>query len=154
MPKRPWFTPITAAVLALVAGPVFAQRAALVQNVDDSLRTPYQERVTVSCSLFCQANFSPVPAGRRRVVENASCRTQVPEGSVLEVVLLNSSGLAAFVYLPLQRSPATSQLYFANGATQLFFEAGETPIVTSGALSPGRISSLQCTLTGREITLP
>lgn len=149
---RSWLAPITAAVLALAAGPVFAQRAALVQNVDDSLRNPYQERQTVFCNLFCQLAFSPVPAGRRRVVEYASCRTTVPEGSVLEVILANL-GPAAFVYLPLQRSPATSQVYFANGATQLFFEAGEAPSVTSGALSPGRISFLQCTLTGREITL-
>lgn len=152
-PKHPWFAPITAAVLALAAGPVFAQRAVLVQNVDDSLRNPYQERQTVFCNLFCQLAFSPVPVGRRRVVEYASCRTTVPEGSVLEVVLSNP-GPSAFIYLPLLRSPATSQVFFANGATQVFFEAGEAPVVTSSALSPGRISFLQCTLTGREITLP
>jgi hypothetical protein len=152
MPERPWFAPITAVVLALAAGPVFAQRAALVQNVDDSLQVPYQEVQIISCNVLCQLAFSPVPAGRRRVVEYASCSTTAAAGSVYEVTLANVG--AATVYLPLQRNPATAQVFIANGATQVFYGAGEAPVVTSSALSPGRISFLACTLTGSEITLP
>lgn len=152
MRTHAWFAPTTAVVVALAAGPAFAQRAALVQNVDDSLRNPYQETMAISCSPACHLTFSPVPAGRRRVVENVSCRTTIPEGGLLEVTLSNPPH--ATVYLPLQRSPATSLVYFANAATQVFYEAGEAPVVTSGALSPGRVTFLSCTLTGREVTVP
>jgi hypothetical protein len=65
------------------AKPLMAQiRAALVKNVDEPGRTPYQSTASCSVDLIgeCFANFATVPAGKRLIVQHLSgvmnCSTQ------------------------------------------------------------------------------
>lgn len=148
---RAWLAPITAAVLAVTAGPVFAQRAALVQNIDDSLRNPYQEVKSMLCSVSCTLEFSKVPPGRRRVVENVSCRT-TSTSPIAEVALLANPDHSGRVFIPVERSLTGGVFYYARLATQYFYAAGEAPLVTSVGEAP--VGSLWCTLSGREIAVP
>jgi len=65
-----------ATVLALIgmltAKPVLAQiRAALVANVDEPGRTPYQGVVVVTTDTCCYS-LAPVPSGRRLVITNVT----------------------------------------------------------------------------------
>lgn len=153
--RRSWRASVTTALLVLAAGPALAQRAALVQNVDDSLRNPYQEWQRTFCDNgSCSIVFSQVAPGRRRVVEYASCTTTSPTGLVFEVELSIAPVRKFTVYLPLQRSPSAQSRFHANGATQVFYEAGEAPYVVSSAASPGHVVFLACTVSGREISVP
>jgi hypothetical protein len=57
------------------AKPLLAQvRAALVQNVDDPGRIPYQgvRACFFQSNNFCTVNFPPVPAGKRLVITHVS----------------------------------------------------------------------------------
>jgi hypothetical protein len=71
---------VTGILISIVGGKAIAQiRAALVKNVDEPGRAPYQQMIEFNsgapaCPLsqFCLLTFSPVPAGKRLIVERAT----------------------------------------------------------------------------------
>ncbi len=158
MTPHRWFAPIApiaATVLALAAGPVFAQRAVLVQNTDDSLRSPYQEFQRNACNgNLCTVTFSSVPAGRRRVVEYVSCKTAT-QGTTRQLVLFTTASQAQ-TWLPITAGNGDAGSFFSSVPTLMFYEAGDAPRVftlTAGVTSTQSMA-IDCTLSGREITVP
>jgi hypothetical protein len=152
---------LTAAVCAipLLAGSALAQtRAVLIQNLDESIRAPYQEAAFVNCNTFqCTLFFPAVPAGRRRTVEQVSCSIFLPSGTAegrmqsLELSFQDRRPVRA--YLPYAANPGSSILFTSNAATLLFFNAGDAPRVDASSVA-GAIASMSCTLSGREIAVP
>lgn len=151
----PWSAAITAAALAMTAGPALAQRAALVANIDDSLRNPYQEFQRNGCNgNLCTVTFSSVPAGRRRVVEFVSCKTET-QGTTRQLVLFSTASQAQ-TWLPITAGNGDPGSFFSSVPTLMFYEAGDAPRVftfTAGVTST-QAMGIACTLSGREITAP
>jgi hypothetical protein len=64
----------TAVLTALVAAPARAQKAALIQNIDEKGRVPYQALSNQKCNAFegvtsfCSLEFTVVPVGYRLVI--------------------------------------------------------------------------------------
>jgi len=64
------------------AVPLIAQvRAAIVKNIDEKGRNPYQETALGTCQAgqnrFCSVNFSAIPVGKRLVIEHVSALVNV-----------------------------------------------------------------------------
>jgi hypothetical protein len=134
-----------AAALALLgalghfgAKPLLAQiRAALIKNIDEPGRTPYQS--SQSCNTpgntLCSADFTPVPAGKRLVIQhlsglvacysiNNNCELQ------FNYVFLTTKGPNYLsggdsAYVPMQTS-ANSQTAI-NQDVRLYVEPGGVP---------------------------
>src|SRR5579871_4114317 len=128
------------AVLALVvgvfsAGPAIAQavRAALVLNVDDPGRIPYDVRgfcsITHASDSDCPAG-PKVPAGKRLVITHVSgvVRGSLPGGTPIIASIMNS---VSFDYLPVTyQGSALGFNYFQFGQPVLVvYDAGSTPTV-------------------------
>lgn len=121
------------------AVPLMAQvRAALVKNLDEPGRTPYQS--TQSCNtlagLFCSADLTAVPAGKRLVIQhlsgfvicesiNSNCEIQ------FYYVALTTKGVpfpgpgSDFAYVPMQTSP--NSWTAINQDVRLYVEPGAIP---------------------------
>jgi len=111
---------ITILVFLIVLGhfgakPLLAQiRAVLVKNVDESGRSAYQSSTTCPFSFIetCTAALTPVPTGKRLVVQHVSvlrtCFTTPCSGSFFVVRAQNHnliSGPAAYVPSPTLTTP-------------------------------------------------
>lgn len=121
------------------AKPLIAQiRAALVKNIDEPGRTPYQS--SQSCSTpgntVCGADMMPVPAGKRLVIQhlsgvvicesiNNNCELQV--NYVFLTTTKDQVGLAGgdSAYVPMQTS-ANSRTA-VNQDVRLYVEPGGVP---------------------------
>lgn len=125
------------------AKPVLAQvRAALVQNIDEPARNPYQESFFSylgNCNAggqFCNFNYSAVPAGKRLVVTNISGYVDVTNGSLPNGVLTSSLGGSQYA----QVFFTGTREYFNGSNTRIvidqqvraYFGPGETPHVFAG----------------------
>ena len=135
-----------AGVLALLAvlghfyaKPLLAQvRAALVQNVDDPGRIPYQASVLgttgANCSIIgCTFAFAPVPAGHRLVVQHVSMFIQpnansVPAGVSLTAKTASSAFLVNVVFHATVQA-ADNDIRF-DQPVMAYFDAGETPLAS------------------------
>ena len=147
----------TLALLAIFgrfyAVPVLAQvRAALVKNVDEKGRIPYAQNANLECTTatgFCNVAFpSPIPAGKRLVVENVNATIESASG----VANTHIEGHGSLNYgLP---SHTNNQFLFTVNETVLaFYEAGDTPIF-GVALGPGGTSAgFNVTITGYLVDL-
>lgn len=132
---------MSAVALALVgvlghfgAKPLMAQiRAALVRNIDEPGRSPYQVRaVGVSSNTSCQVSFPPVPAGKRLVVDTLNVLADIP--------VATNRGLGQFSPgAALGTLGATFDFTFAHaGATywvanlnaRAYAESGTTSVIT------------------------
>jgi hypothetical protein len=147
------------AVLVMVvgvfsAGPAIAQavRAALVSNVDDPGRIPYQ--ILGSCffsgTTECHSNLPQVPARMRLVITQVSGYVQenLPGGTFIAPVL---SGGRGRIQIPVLFEGSASGLnYFSfNQVDTMFVDAGQNPMVAFflGAI-PSQNSGVEFTLTG------
>jgi hypothetical protein len=120
------------------AKPLLAQiRAALVKNIDEPGRTPYQSSQFCSTpgNTVCSADLTPVPAGKRLIVQhlsglvscqsiNANCELQ------FNYVLLGTKGQFSFIggdaaYAPMQTS--ANSLTAINQDVRLYVEPGGVP---------------------------
>jgi len=135
------------------AKPVLAQlRAALVKNIDEPGRTPWDTRsqfftggsgcyLTSDCfnysggSGFATFDLRPIPAGKRWVVQSAAGGLTDANGTIIEIDLRNNRGglifdgskwIFAGPYFP--GTPFSSATFSANLSTT--FEPGETPSVS------------------------
>jgi hypothetical protein len=145
---------IGASVTAQAA--VAAPRAALVQIVDDSAHSPYQEGGLSNCTFagVCTVLFGTVPAGHRRTVEHMSCSVYLPApGALRYVALLANTFSFPRDFFAFTRSPADPAQSFVNSPTLLHFEAGEAPLAYAFAEGQA-IQELFCTVSGRDILVP
>lgn len=135
-------------------GPAIAQtvRAALVSNVDDPGRIPYQ--ILGSCffsgTTDCHSNLPPVPARMRLVITQVSGYVQenLPGGTFIAPVLSGGKGR---IQIPVAFQGSASGLnYFSfNQVDTMFVDAGQSPRVEFflGAI-PSQNSGVEFTLTG------
>jgi hypothetical protein len=122
----------TLALLAVVgkfyAPPLMAQvRAALVQDVDQPARAPFQVTVPVNINNF---TFTPVPipSGKRLVIDYISLEgaAQTAGAYVQPIVILSStvagSPAASYYLQPSQSSVAPGQ-YYSNGPATIYADS-------------------------------
>jgi len=125
---------LTAAALCLAAPPALAQRAALVQSIDEPGRNPYQETLSdLTCrnTTVCSFNFSTVPAGKRLVVTHIAGYVDTAGGTLPNGFFQSSFGGSSYATVPFTgvRGP-TSALgvrIFINHEVRAYFGAGENP---------------------------
>lgn len=120
------------------AKPLLAQiRAALVKNVDEPGRIPYQASASCPSTIHgdCVALLTPVPDGKRLVVQHASvlrqCITIPCAGSFFGVRSHNHSlltGPAAYISSPTLTNTDVS----VDQDIRLYLEAGDIPTVEMG----------------------
>jgi hypothetical protein len=142
------------------AKPLLAQvRAALVQNVDEPGRSPYQESQFNFCPTgsVCDYNFAAVPPGKRLVLTNVSGFVDAQFGTLPNVwVTKIFSGL--FVFFPGTRQtvhPGATRIVY-NSEVKMYFDAGEQPNLTIGlpAGSTDRLLASRLTLGGYYVSVP
>jgi len=136
------------------AVPAIAQiKAALVKNVDEKGRAPYQQSAFVQCTVagagLCDYYFPPVPAGKRLVVEHISANVYGPSG--VNGIFLVVGGNTSFA-LP-GHTLALSSLYAVNEVVLGFYEAGQTPLFRMATAVVDPNSSAAVTLTGYLVDL-
>jgi hypothetical protein len=127
---------------ALAVTPSFAQtRAALVKNVDEPGRTPYQSMVDFNAGSGCSSNtcnfvsFAVVPTGKRLVVEHLSVLTGVASGGQPTLLAFSNSpgcgncGNRAVVtgWVNTDYTVFGASFWAIDRPVYLFYEAGETP---------------------------
>jgi hypothetical protein len=136
-----------------------AIKAALVQNVDEPGRNPYQETKLLTCSAgssFCSGDYGPVPVGKRLVVTNVSGRVELAvAGSGIQVDFSNQNGLD-IPLLAISQGPGGfgAERRVVNQTVMAYFEPGGTPAIfvqNNGVLPVG---SPTFSITGYYITLP
>jgi hypothetical protein len=154
-----------AAVLGhFYAKPLLAQvRAALVQNVDEPGRNPYQEAIFTTCSgtQNCNFGFSIVPPGKRLVVTHVNGFIDVRNATLPNANLQSSLGGSQYasVFLTGVRntvSAGSTRIVF-NNEVLAYFGPGESPAGFYGLFSttdswPTNAGGLM-TLTGYYINL-
>ena len=142
------FALVGVVVGAFTAGPAIAQavRAALVSNVDDPGRVPYQVGINdpvafLDCSSVCVTEAPQVPAGKRLVITNVSgvLLTGLPSGSVILPSVLGSGNTPIYLGVVFSGTKNGSNWFTFNQPIRLFFDAGSIPKVgvTLGASTSG-----------------
>jgi len=146
------------AVLLALPQTALAQRAALMQNVDEPARAPYQQTIIFNqgpstCTQFvCTVTFPAVPAGKRLEVTYVSALFGAPGGSATISVAPGSGSLG--VYLPLPQTYGFGT-YVGGAPITLFVEAGNSPTVALGGLSVNSSStSAQAAIVGHLVSVP
>lgn len=142
-----------AAIALSTASAAWAQKAALVQDIDDNVRVPYQQfSVGYNCNFAgnCAALFPVVPPGHRVVVETLSCVALLTGGTLFLPIYLSGPANQVQIFVP--PVPIGASRYTANLNTLVYFNSGEQPRID--AYSSGPYSNFSCTLTGRDVTLP
>jgi len=113
---------LLAVVGKFYAQPVMAQvRAALVQDVDQPARAPFQATVPININNFNYTSV-PIPAGKRLVIDYVSMSgaAQTSGSYVQPIIILSSSvaGSNALYYLgPNPSATAPGQYYMAQPMT-------------------------------------
>lgn len=160
-PSQALMGALSLALCTLVAVPAQAQtRAALVQNIDEPGRSPYQEFGRVACEpRRCTYSFFTVPAGKRLVVTNISGMTFVSAGNYPTGELASAFGDGSVMFTAVRGADVgggATQM-FVNLQTLLYFRPGDTPrlIMQFMGTTPDTFPATgQMTLTGYYITLP
>jgi hypothetical protein len=117
---------LMAALGHFYAKPLLAQvRAALIKNIDEKGRTPYQ--ADSSCiptfpQITCQAVFPPVPAGRRLVIEYVNGEFQLAENFQPAASLTIVNTTAAYTLPPFFRF---GNDYGVSSPVLVYVEAGQ-----------------------------
>jgi hypothetical protein len=118
------------------AVPAIAQavRAAVVKNIDEKGRIPYQAQINCTGYSVCNVGLSPVPAHSRLVVEHIGLQAVVDTGSqVMFTALGAESGvfnqLSSYDMLlaTFQGEAFGYDTYIVSGPALTYFEAGQTP---------------------------
>ena len=115
------------------AKPLLAQvRAALVSNVDDPGRIPYQTQQILCSTSFasCSVTLAPVLPGKRLVITNVSgsVDTSQPSGYLVQPSLGGSP--ETLLTTTFQGSFAGLNSFVFNQTVLRFYDAGEAPIVS------------------------
>jgi hypothetical protein len=137
------FSLVAAVVAGVTAGPAIAQavKAALVKNVDERGRVPYQQEVSCQATgiFSCVGSAPRVPAGKRLVVEHISTSIDLQTGSHIIQILFTSinsfaSGTtpATFVHPLYETTSFGNDHYDQNESVVQYIEAGDTPGIIVG----------------------
>ena len=139
-----------------------AASPALVRNVDEGSRQPFQRPFAVNLApteSFGEATFT-VPAGKRIVVEYASLRASLPPGQTVFVnIATTTAGQSAFhpVVVSDQGMYGVLHLVGASQQTRIYADPGTTIIVQFGrdpsAGAPGGADFFM-TLSGHRVDVP
>ncbi|MBZ5618860.1 MAG: hypothetical protein LAQ69_09085 [Acidobacteriia bacterium] len=148
------------AVLAMVVGvfsvgPAIAQavRAALVSNVDDPGRIPYQsQRICTFSGLSCLASFPVVLPGKRLVITHVSGQIaeDLPDGTLILAVLNLGNGGSIFMPVTFTGNSAGLNYFVFDQSTLLSYDTGQfpRPSVILGRNPPTEGLTAVFTLTG------
>jgi hypothetical protein len=134
-------------------------RAALVENIDEPGRNPYQNQAFTNCSGVqfddCDLTFTTVPAGKRLVLTNITGFIDTtgvfPNCNIQSHYADNNfgavffSGTAGTAYEGITR-------YFVNIPTVTCYGAGETPKLDCS--SSDRFIAVDMALTGYYVSVP
>jgi hypothetical protein len=135
------------------AVPAIAQiRAALVKNVDEKGRAPYQQSGFVQCTAgnsFCDLSTAAVPANKRLIVEHVTANVFAPSG-VNGVFLIVGGNTTSSL---LARSNGTASLMAVNETVLMFYEAGASPLFRLVPSTTDGSASYQATITGYLVDL-
>jgi hypothetical protein len=113
-----------------------AQKAALVENVDEPGRSPYQSSVVIvqnsaNCpsGSTCTVHFPAVPAGKRLVVTYAGAEFTLANGVDRGIVSLAINGNAAGpqITIPVSYVTGNIPLNVAGTPVTFYVEAGNVP---------------------------
>jgi hypothetical protein len=152
------FAVLSVVMGAFAVGPAIAQavRAALVSNVDDPGRIPYQ---SFGGCLFldthsCHSNFLPVKDGKRLVITQVSGYVEetLPSGTlILPQLSGGSSSSTSRITIPVafQGNFGGQNFFVFNQPVTVFIDAGQVPFlnITLGGI-PGQDSAAEFTVTG------
>jgi hypothetical protein len=155
---------LAVAVVPWLAAPAHAQRAAIVQSVDEPGRNPYQESIAnTNCrtTQFCNFAFATVPAGKRLVLTNISGYVDTGVGTFPNGIVQSSLGGSAYATLHFTgtRGSQAGSLGFRmyiNEQVLAYFGPGESISGFYGLSSTTDTFSggSRLTLTGYYINLP
>jgi hypothetical protein len=127
-----------------------AQTPTRVQNIQDPIDHPYQQRVYAPCTQAgdCAAIF-PATTAKRTLVLHASCIFSIVNGgSVIEAVLSEPSSAVQNAFQSFKSgTESTSTVYGINAETYMFFEKGQQPRLDVFS-SDQPVNGLACTLSG------
>lgn len=129
---------VTIAVMS-VPRPLLAQvRAALVQDVDQPARQPFQASVSINVNNFVFTNV-PIPAGKRLIVEYVTIAGTAAGsgGGVQPIALLNASvagNPSVDYYFAWTQSPIIPQQFYTNAQTKIYADSLAVGPAYSGSL--------------------
>lgn len=146
------------AALVLVAAfgkffalPLLAQaRAALVPNMDEHGRIPYQGTSTsANCgTLQCDVTFPVVPNNKRLVITHFDAFVTVNNSGILIVMFLTTATSSSRAYPEFMAGAQTGGVstFISGRAVQFYVDAGNAPVVHFQASD--KVVPLSLTLTG------
>ena len=137
------------------AVPLMAQiRAALIKNIDEKGRNPYQQSGATDCTGLglCDLAFPAVPAGKRLVVEHVSGNFNPNPGAAMNAIFLEGAGGFAVFSFP-GSSMATPQLVAVNQPVLAYFESGQTPFIRVAWNSTANTGAFSAVITGYLVDL-
>ncbi len=147
-------------LLALASASALAQKAALVQSVDEPVRSPYQQSIifnqsTTTCTTFvCIVPLPAVPAGKRLEVTYVSYLYGVPGGGAHVSIKPDSAFFTLGAYLPAPQSNGGTT-YVGGAPVTLFVEAGNNPTVSlEGVNVASSSTSAQVMVVGHLVSVP
>jgi hypothetical protein len=153
---------IAGAFTHLLPATAYAQKPALVRNVDEPGRSPYQQvllfnQSTQVCTNYvCTLWFNPVPAGYRLVVTHVSARFRLADnGSEAYTTLGYDGNLASDIVLPAP-SFIGYNYYVVSSPVTFYVEPGSSPTLS---LSGNRVDasgsySAQASIVGYLVAIP
>jgi hypothetical protein len=166
-----WMAIGTALVIAvfsgLTAGPALAQlvRAALVKNIDERGRNPYEEQVGCTDAAFvnqCRVEAAAVPTGKRLVIEHVSMRLYLQGtqpfgpatlfGNEFDVLGIHFQR-EQFISPKLDFANSIQALYSANERVLTYYDAGQKPTILIPLIGSGNGQFVDVTLSGYYVDL-
>jgi hypothetical protein len=160
--RAPFLLALMAVSFALLPAVAHAQKPALVKNVDEPGRNPYQQGMlfnqsTQVCTNYvCTLWFNPVPAGYRLVVTHASVRYRLADNSGEAYTTLGSDGnLASDIVLPVP-SFIGNNYYVASSPVTFYVEPGSSPtlFIMGNRVDASGSYSAQASIVGYLVAIP
>ncbi len=136
---------VVATVVSITRNDVVAQiRAALIKNVDEPGRAPYQQSIEFdpasgSFTRFYLVSFPAVPAGKRLVVQHVSAMIGVTAGGQPDFLAfgdfytLNTNNFALVNPPWTSKSTAVGPYWMADRDVLVYYEPGSTPKIKIGS---------------------
>jgi hypothetical protein len=153
---------LAAAFTHLLPATAHAQKPALVRNVDEPGRNPYQQGMlfnqsTQVCTNYvCTLWFNPVPAGYRLVVTHVSVRYRLADNSSDAYTTLGYDGnLASDIVLPAP-SFIGNNYYVASSPVTFYVEPGSSPtlFLAGNRVDASGSYSAQASIVGYLVAIP
>jgi len=105
-------------------------RAAIVKNVDEPGRTPYQATLTCHTgnNTICFATAAPIPANTRLVLRHVGAEFDIAATKqIIQALITGASNGGAILTPRLMANNSTEDIWTSNEDVLAYYEAGETP---------------------------